>query len=495
MLKQHIKNLFHQSMYYGAGQAVRRFFSIFTAPIMTRIFSPADYGVIALISTTIAFGSLVVGLGISAGIFRHYYEVNDEKRKILLFSGISSQMVIIIAGVLVGVIFAEPISNVIFKTDKYANIIRLAFLQIPITELFEHLCTLLRYQNKAKRFMMISVLQLTLNLLFLLFYVVYLRLGIPGVYLNTITANAIPMIVLMFLLRRHYSLKINWTYVKDCLAFSLPLMPGWFVNMYLMQSNRFFLQAYHSPEEVGLFSIAARIAGIAGMFMSIFFLAWDPLSYKLIKEKAQHFMYDFVARLFIFICSVVIIGITFFSKEVLIILTTEKFYPAYVVVGLIGLGQLTFYLNYFLGMGIIISKKTIFQSVARFGGAITASMIFIFFIPKYGIYGASIGLVAGYMTSSVGLYLFSNRLYKLPYDVKRIVASYLVTLMVIVLYAVYSSDQYSLSISAISLKMCLLFAASLCLIATSFNRGEIIKAVSAIRVRAFFGAMKLYSVK
>ena len=101
MISQVIKNLSKDSLYYGSGQAVRRFFSIVTAPIMTRIFSPSDYGVISLILTTAAFAGLVIGIGINAGVFRHYYEMNDMNRRVLLFSGITSQMTIIVSMVLV----------------------------------------------------------------------------------------------------------------------------------------------------------------------------------------------------------------------------------------------------------------------------------------------------------------------------------------------------------------------------------------------------------
>lgn len=482
MLINQLKALSKDSLYYGAATALRRFFSIFTAPIMTRIFTPDDYGVMGLITSTIAFASLILTFGINGGIFRHYYEVNEKEKKVLLFSGISSFTLILTVSVIIGIIFATQISNVLFKTDQYATILRIALIQIPIVQLFEHFTTLLRYQKKVRQFVLFSSLQLLLNLLFLLFYVVYLKLGLVGVYLNTITANAIPLVIIIIMLRKFYVIRFNYNYIKDCLAFSIPLMPGWFINMYLMQAGIYFLQAYHTTTEVGLFSIALRIASISGIAMSIFFLAWDPLSYKLITEKAKHYVYDSVARTFVFLVSILVIFITLYAKEALIIITTEKYYPAFKIVGFIALGLMTFYLNYFLGMGIIISKKTIYQSYARFFGAITSSTIFFLFIPKYGIYAAATGLITGYLTSSVGLYLFSQRLYKLPYKIVRIAMAYLITLLSIILYFYISSNIFSLSLITIGLKLLAIITISIGLLFILFEKGEIFKLKEVVEI-------------
>jgi O-antigen/teichoic acid export membrane protein len=420
---------------------------------MTRIFEPSDFGIISLISTTVAFFGLIIGLGISAGIFRHYYEIAVDKRPVLLFSGIISQMVIIGSMVVVFSLFSGKISSLIFGTTKFTDIITLALIQIPIVALFEHFMTLLRYQNRPKFFMIISTIQLALNLGFLLLFVVYLRLGIPGIFLGTISAYIIPIFILLLNLKNHYSFKLDYKIIKDCMAFSLPLLPGWIINMYLMQSNRYFLQAYYSPEEVGLYSIGFNIAGITSVLIGIFFLAWDPIAMKLINDKKNHYVYDSIARLFLFGSSIIVLAVTFFAKEILVILTTPNFYPAFAYPGLLAFGTMTFYLNYFLGQGIIISKKTIYQSISRIMGAIVATLFFIKIIPQYGGLGASIGLIAGFCTASIFLFIFSSKLYLIPYKINRIIINYVFTFTVIIFYLYISNDSYNLEFSIIILKL------------------------------------------
>jgi O-antigen/teichoic acid export membrane protein len=412
-------------------------------------------------------------MGINAGIFRSYYEVSDSQKKVLLFSGISSSTILLSLLVGIGVVFAESFSEVLFSSSQYANIIRIALLQIPIVQLFDHYCTLLRYQKKVKQFVAISGLQVALSLIFLLFYVVFLKLGILGVYLNIITSNLIPLLIIMIILRKYYVMEFNIGYVKDSLSFSIPLMPGWFIIMYLMQANRFFLQAYHSPTEVGIYSIAARIAGICGMIMSMFMLAWDPLSYKLIPQKAKYYLYDSVARIFLFSASIIILGVTYFAKEILIILTTAKYYPAYKIVGIISMGILVMYFNSFIGMGIIISKRTIYKSVAMLIGALISTLSYVFFIPVYGIQAAASGLLIGYIISAIPLYYYGNKYCLIPFNIKRIGGTLALLIISVYTYYYFSGNTYTISLSWISIKILIILTLSYALMRIAFTPKEV----------------------
>ncbi len=472
MLKKYIKDLSVNSFYYGLGSAVRRFFSIFTAPIMTRIFTPSDYGIISMVTTTVAFAGMVITLGISAGIFRHYYERNEAERKELLFSGVIAQTLIIGSIILLIFPFMGAVSQKLFNSAQFGYILKLALLQLFIVELFEHFMTLLRFQKKPQLFLKISSLQLSLNLVFLLFFVAYLKLGIPGVYYGFLLAYLIPLLLLIINLYKYYSLHINILYIKECLAFSVPLIPGWFVNMYLAKSNKFFLNSYQSLEQVGLFSISEKIAGIVAMLMTVFFMAWNPVSMELIPDKSRHHLYDKIGRLFLFGSLMLVLSITLFAKEVLIILTSESYISAYKYAGLIAFGTMTYYLNEFLGQGIIIARKTIYQSYARLMGALIATVLYVILIPTYGGYGAAIGTIVGYGITSLLMLIIGSRLYYLPFDKTRIYVSYMFILMIIVVYLLVTKNSNTILISAIVIKLSILIITCFVLFAIISNHHE-----------------------
>ena len=69
------------SAIYGVSTAMGRFVHLLLAPILTRIFSPEDYGVIALIQLAIGFATIFGGMNLSSGVGYHFYKADFEKSK------------------------------------------------------------------------------------------------------------------------------------------------------------------------------------------------------------------------------------------------------------------------------------------------------------------------------------------------------------------------------------------------------------------------------
>ena len=82
---RYLRQLGQESLVYGLAGVVSKFIGFFLVPIYTRIFSPADYGVMGLITTTMAAVSIFVVLGLDSAAGRWYYdsdEIEDRKRTI-----------------------------------------------------------------------------------------------------------------------------------------------------------------------------------------------------------------------------------------------------------------------------------------------------------------------------------------------------------------------------------------------------------------------------
>ncbi len=71
-----IKKLFSQSSHYLVGQALLMGIGFISFPILTRIFSVSDYGILGLITSTVAIIGAIVKLGFPPSIVRYF---NDYK--------------------------------------------------------------------------------------------------------------------------------------------------------------------------------------------------------------------------------------------------------------------------------------------------------------------------------------------------------------------------------------------------------------------------------
>ena len=66
---------------YLLGNILSKAVSFIMLPIYTRCLTPADYGILELLSLVIDFVAVILGMRISQAIFRFYSEYDDQEQK------------------------------------------------------------------------------------------------------------------------------------------------------------------------------------------------------------------------------------------------------------------------------------------------------------------------------------------------------------------------------------------------------------------------------
>ena len=108
---KYIKQLAGESAIYGASGTLARIIGIFLIPVYTRIFSPSEYGVMALIGTLTSLFAIFVVLGLDNSSARWFYDTQDTKhRKSTISSWFWCQFVVSGAATFMLFIFAPQIS-------------------------------------------------------------------------------------------------------------------------------------------------------------------------------------------------------------------------------------------------------------------------------------------------------------------------------------------------------------------------------------------------
>ena len=80
-----IPKVFKHSLVYGFTGIASTLAAVLLVPIYTRILSPSDYGVIAILSTLGPILVLVLNLGLGSAMFLAYFraEGENEKKKVV----------------------------------------------------------------------------------------------------------------------------------------------------------------------------------------------------------------------------------------------------------------------------------------------------------------------------------------------------------------------------------------------------------------------------
>jgi len=421
-----IKSLSKDSLLYGFSGAVGKFVGLFTAPILTRIFTPADYGIISLMQTMVGFLVMIAGFNIVSGVFRYYYEYDDkDKRRQVLSTGL---LFIIICAVLFSVLtnlMAPTISGLlnirqsnIIDTSSY-DIIK--YIKILSIGMFFELISInyqyvLRMTRQPHKYLLMTLTKVVVNVISIITLVVIYEFGIEGAIWSGVIANISIVIAGVYLTRKNYTVSFSTSMLWLFLSYSLPQFPAVIINWMLEQSNRFFINYYSSLENQGYYSIGLKVASIFLLFTFAFRLAWDPYALSIMKNKDAKQVYSKFYSIYFALIGSVAIFISLMAKPVLMVLTPENYHVAFSIVFILVWGFLIQGSNSIIAIGIAISKKTIFISYAQIMAFVINLLLNIILIPRYGAWGAAISLLGGVLTQSLAYYYFASKVYPVKYE-------------------------------------------------------------------------------
>lgn len=420
-LKQYFIGLSKDSVVYGFGNAILKILALLTAPIFTRVFLPADYGIINLITSITYFLSLLLIFGMDAATSVSYYQYGKEKKTIV---STAFWFLAIWGVVLVGLasLFSRQFSHLSFHTNSYYLLFLIAFATAFFTLLVSFAKLIFRLEFQAKTFAFIAIFQAIISTALMIILVVVLKYGLAG-YLGGTLIGTFASFILAFgciLYRKTIIFKFNLTRLKEMLAYGVMMVPT-ALSFYVFDlSDRYFINHYWNLTELGLYSIAINIASLLTFFSIALGQAWTPYILKLYYDKKKVFN-QFVPRIFIYYLVLffsLAIFVTIFGQEILRIFTTPRYYDSFRAIGPMAIAFTFGATLQITVLGMTIARKTKFMAFyAGLTALINIGLNFLL-IPKFGMVGAAWATAISYFFLTVS-YLFTSQKFiyiKLPWQ-------------------------------------------------------------------------------
>ena len=397
-----------------AGQVI----GIILVPIYTRIFIPADYGIMAGISLAIPITTWLLMCGIESAVARYYMDSQDEQdKKITASTGLYFVAILSFSVIGISVLFfSEEISQLVLNDQQYSAFFVLALAAIPFQLCYKLALDILRFRFKVNLRTIISVAYMLVNIGVTIYFVVFLRIGILGVYLATFITAVTFSIAVLFKVWRNYSRTFSFQRLKHLLAYGIPLVPTSMATYIYLYADRYLLIRLANLEAVGLYSVGMTIASVITLLMGGFQSAWVPITLSTFRQKESK---EFYARVFNYYWALMLfaaVGISFFSREILTVLAPPTYLNAYTVVPILLLSILFYRGLTNFAFGISIAKKTKYRLLLM---AVTAAVnvgLNYLLIPNYGMIGAAIATLASSVIHGIASFIVSQRLYHVTYD-------------------------------------------------------------------------------
>jgi len=419
-----LRRLGKHSVIYGLGGLVSRILAVILLPLYTRYLSPADYGKVeTLIALTTVVG-IVLRMGISSAFFRFYFDSPDaDHRRVVLRTSFWFTMTMATLGMVVGILLRAQISDVLFGTTANADLVAASFVGLWCGMNWEQLTSLFRVEERSVAFVVASVTNILITIGATLVLVVALDQGPLGVIVGTFTGTLAVYVVLLGYRREQLGLQFDRHLFREMNRFGLPLVPTalflWTTNF----SDRLFLVKLADATEVGLYSVGVRIASAMVLLLTAFRLAWPAFAYSIDDEREARRTYAYVLSYLIVFTTWVATGLTLLSPWIVEWLAAPSFADASQVVGPLVFASVAFGGYIVVAIGVGRARRTQFNWVVTGLAAGVNIALNFALIPPYGMMGAAIATIAAYTTMFVGMSWWSQRIYYVPYQWRRVLTA------------------------------------------------------------------------
>ena len=403
---------------YTAASIVSKVIAVALLPLYTRYLSPADYGAAEVMFAAVVTASIVVRLGLIEALLRFYYKDGEDPAGVVA-STFAGLFWLGGAGVLVALPFATPLSEALLD-EPATELARIAIGGLWVLTMFEFMLTLFRLEERARAFFVTTILNVLVTIGLTVVLVVGAGEGARGLLLGSYASGAAFVLVLIGLQWRRLSLRLDLPLLRRLLRFGLPTMPAE-VSLYLLNFvDRIIIVRTVGLAEAGLYSLAVKFAQAVNVLVRGFQLAWPPLAYSIRDDDEARRAYATVVTLFVAGCAFVVTGMWLFSRWIVRALAAPEFFASYEAVGLISTA-VTLYALYMV-LVVILGRtgRTEFNFPASIAALAANVVLNLLLVPSLGIVGAGLALVASYLVVLALMYVFTQRLFPVPYQWARL---------------------------------------------------------------------------
>ena len=288
---------------------------------------------------------------------------------------------------------------------------------------YEQLTALFRVEERSVAFVCASLVNIFLTIGTTLLLVVSLDKGPIGVIVGNFTGTLVVYLVLLGYRREQLGLEFDRGLLREMNRFGVPLVPTalflWITNF----SDRIFLVKLADVTEAGLYSVGVRVASAMVLLLTAFRTAWPAFAYSIRDESEARRTYAYVLSYLTVLTAWVALALTLLSPWIVDVLAADAFAESSSVVGPLAFSTVAYGAYIVVAIGVGRSRRTQFNWVVTGLAAVVNLALNVTLIPRFGMMGAAIATVAAYATMAVGMAWWSQRVYPVPYQWRRVVTA------------------------------------------------------------------------
>lgn len=409
-------NIGRQTLVYGVGIVLSKVLSFVMLPFYTNYLTPRDYGVLQLIDLTLEVASIVAGARLAVGVFRFYHKATDELARqrvcataFALLSVGYAMMALVIA------LARGPITHAVLGGPSLQTALLIGTVSFVVQGLSIVPLSVLRLRDAAVGFTVATLgkgfLQALLNILFL-----RAGWGVQGALLANLISAAVVAVGLLAWFWRWAGLRFDTQVARDLIRFGAPLVVGQVASFLLTFGDRYFLRAYATEDDVGLYALAYQFGFLMlSLAYQPFAQVWESERFAVAKRPDRD---EVFARNFVLLNISILgaaAGFAMFAPVVLRIMSDPAFWSAGAMVAPILAAYVFHGWSSLLDVGILLKEETRRLAHANYLSGAVCIGLYFWLIPPYRGMGAAVATLIAFILRFGLVYHWAQQLEPIGY--------------------------------------------------------------------------------
>ena len=404
-----LPKLVQNSAIYSIITILQRGISFFLLPLYTAFLTPADYGVMNIVTTVTSLLSLFFLLGLTGAASRFYFQHKDDEQYIKELWGTILTFVIINSIILgsIFMLFHKYLIDPIVGNIPFYPYFILGIATTIVSPLYLFFQNYLQTKQQGIKYGINLLSNFLIQTGLIILFVAGFKMGVLGVLLAQLITAFLFFIYVLIAFVPKVKLGINRAILKPAFKYSLPLVPhllaGWSTGLI----DRLLINGMKNESETGLYSVGNQFGSVTSSLTNAVNMAYSPWFMESYEAKRFNDITKAGSAVILLYCSVAFL-ISLFCPEVLKIMVTEQFRSVWNIIPLLSFACV---LNglYFLFVNTLFLQKTKYIFVITLTSLLVNLGLNLLLIPKFSYVGSAIACFVAYLMKSFVAMILSRR--------------------------------------------------------------------------------------
>jgi O-antigen/teichoic acid export membrane protein len=414
----YVRKMFKSFSIYTGANFINLAAPFFLLPILTRVLSPSDYGILATFMAMMGIVNIIAMAGSTDALIRGYFdrEKQDFNFAKFAFNALMVNVMVFLVLIFIILLFKSFISVSLSVPANWLFLLPVIGLCGAI---YAPACKLFLFKKQPVPYVILKTSYTFGELSLSILLVVFLSLNWQGRVIGIAINNILFCLAGVYILWKSNYLNVSYNtkYIKQILIFGLPVLVHSLGFPIIAAVDKIFLNRMIGLSATGVYSVGYAIAAVIGILSGAFNAVWSPFLYErlghatnALKKKLVKLTYAYF-MIISFITFALIMSAPYFLK----FFVGKEFLGASQFIFWIAMGYAAHAMYTIVSGYIFYQKKTYLLTITAFITVVLSVIFNYILIRLNGAIGAAQAAFLVFLSRFLLVWYFSNKAYPMPW--------------------------------------------------------------------------------